>query len=141
MDRIGDDVEAEVVRFPMDVPSADAPAGQPEGEAAVVMIASVVSALHHRGAAKFAAPDEERFIEQSALLEIEDEGGAGLVGVLRVLFHSVGEVAVLVPGLMEELDEADAPFDEAPGEQTIARVSGLFDVLDPVEIEDGLRLA
>ena len=35
----------------------------------------------HRRAAEFAAPDDQRIIEQTALLQIFDQRGAGLIGL------------------------------------------------------------
>ena len=37
-------------------------------------------ALDHRRAPEFAAPDDERVVEQAALLEILDQRRAGLIG-------------------------------------------------------------
>ena len=42
--------------------------------------------------------------------------GAGLVGVLGILFEIGDKITVLIPGLVEQLDEPNAAFDEAPGE-------------------------
>ena len=77
-------------------------------------------ALDHRRAAEFAAPDDDRVLQQAALLEIRDQRGAGLVGVEGVLLDAGRQVAVLVPGFVEELHEADAALDEPPGEQAVA---------------------
>jgi len=51
-----------------------------------------------------------------------------LVGVAAVFLQVGDEVAVLVPGFMEELDEADPLLDEAAGEQAVVgerRLAGL----------------
>jgi hypothetical protein len=89
-----------------------------------VVVAAVVAALDHRRAAEFAAPDDQRVVEQAALLEILDQGGAGLVGVLAVAGEVLLEVAVLVPRFVEELHEADAALDQAPGEQAVVGETG-----------------
>ena len=101
MDRVARHVEAEVVGRAVDVAGLHAAAGEPHREASVVMVAAVVAALHHRRAAKFSAPDHERVFQQSTLLEILHEGGAGAVGVAAVLLQIPREVAVLVPRLVE----------------------------------------
>ena len=44
--------------------------------------------LAHRGAAKLAAPDDERVIEEAALLEIFDERGGGLIVIAGSCFFS-----------------------------------------------------
>ena len=113
------DVEAELVGLAERDARLDAAAGQPHREGVGVMVAAVVAALHHRRAAEFAAPDDERVVEQPALLQIRDQRGAGLVGVLAVLLEILDEVAVLVPRLVEELHEADAALDQPAGEQAV----------------------
>ena len=47
-------------------------------------------------AAEFTAPDDERIVEQAALLEVFHQSGAGLVGVPAIIFNAVGQVAVLI---------------------------------------------
>ena len=54
------------------------------------MVAAVVAApLDHRRPAELAAPDDQRVVEHPALLEVLDQRGAGLVGVLAVLLEVV----------------------------------------------------
>ena len=81
----GDDVVAEVVGLAVDDALLDAPAGKPDGEALGMVVAAVVVArelaLAIDGAAELAAPDHERVVEQSALLQVGDQGVAGLVDV------------------------------------------------------------
>ena len=63
MDRIGDDVKSELVGLSVDVSGLDPAPGQPDAEASVVMVATVVATLHHRSPTEFAAPDHERIFE------------------------------------------------------------------------------
>ena len=88
VDGVLDDVVAEVVGLAVDDAGLDAAAGQPDGEAAAVVIAAVVvvavRALAVDGAAELAAPDDQRVVEQAALLQVLDQGGGGLVGVLAL---------------------------------------------------------
>ena len=53
-------------------------------ETARMMVAAVIGrrqlALRIVGAAELAAPDDERVVEQPALLQVRDQRGAGLVG-------------------------------------------------------------
>ena len=103
---------------------------------------TVLAHLAHRGAAEFAAPDDEGVVEQAALFEVEDQGGAGLVDVLADFVEVVVEVlagaAVGVPVGVVELDEADAALDEAPGEQAVVGERGLAG-LGAVEVEGACR--
>ena len=73
--------------------------------------------------------------------EIVNQGGAGLVGVRRVLLHACRQVAVLVPGFVEELHETDAPLDQPPRQQAVAGIAGFLGILDAVHVERLLRFA
>src|SRR5262245_55013443 len=81
MDRVRSDVETQLVGLAVRVAGPDAAPREPQAEAAVVMVAAVVPALHHRRPSEFAPPEDERIREEPALLEIRDERSAGLVGV------------------------------------------------------------
>src|SRR5579871_4573443 len=58
-------IEAEFVRFTMHMAALQTAARHPHAETTVVMVAPVFTALHHRRAAKFAAPYHERVIQQT----------------------------------------------------------------------------
>ena len=133
LDRVLDDVVGEVVGLAVDEARLDAAAGQPDREAARVMVAAVIRggelALRVDRPAELAAPDDQRVVEQPALLEVLDECGGGLVGVVALRADLVGQVAVLVPAHVIELDEPDAALGQAAGEQAIRGVAaGLVDV-------------
>ena len=76
------------------------------------VIPSGQCALAIDGPAEFAAPDDKGVIEQTALLEVHDEGGRRLIGVAALAGDLGGEMRMLVPAAMEELDKANAPFDQ-----------------------------
>jgi hypothetical protein len=84
MDLIGGGVEPEFVRFAQGDARFDTATGHPHGEAIGMMIAAIISALDHGSAAEFAAPHNQRIVEHAALLEVLDQGCAGLVGVATV---------------------------------------------------------
>ena len=108
MDFVFDGVEAQFVRLAIGHARFDAAAGQPDGVAVRMMVAANLGrfelALHHGGAAKFAAPHDERFIQQAALFEVLDQGDGGLVGFQAALLEIEDEVAVrpamMVPAAM-----------------------------------------
>ena len=77
--------------------------------------------------------------KQAALLQVLDERGAGLIGVLAVDFDVVNKIFVLIPGFVIELDEADAAFHHAAGEKAVVG-EGRFAGHGAVHIEDALRL-
>ena len=105
-----------------------------------MMIAAIVAAaLHHRRAAKLAAPEHERVVEQAALFQIAHQRGAGLIGVLAVLGEVLLEIAVLVPGFVEQLHETHAALEQAPGQQAVVGERRLAR-LGAVHVENVLRL-
>ena len=142
--RVLDDVVAELVGLAVDLAALGAAAGHPHREAARVVVAAVVllgeSALAVDRAAELAAPDDERVVEHPALLEVLDEGVAGLVDVLALAPHAARKVGVMVPVVMVDLDEADASFHETAGHQhAVGEASALTGFL-AVQIEDVFRL-
>src|SRR5262249_51237249 len=72
--RLVGDVVPVIVRRPVGQAGLDAAAGQPDREAAGVMVAAIIvggqGALAVYGPAEFTAPNHERVFEQAALLEI-----------------------------------------------------------------------
>jgi hypothetical protein len=64
-------------------------------------------ALRETGAAELAAPDHERVFEQTALLEILHEPGRRLIDFTHALAVEHRMCAVVVPGVVVELDELD----------------------------------
>jgi hypothetical protein len=107
-------VESEVVGRSVDVTAFDATTGEKHGEGSIVVVAAI-AALSHGRAAEFAAPDDESVFEQVAVLEVLDESGDGLVGVLAVFRELFVQAAVLVPSFMEKLNEADVALNESAG--------------------------
>ena len=88
------------------------------------------AALAERRAAEFAAPDDERVLEQAAFLEVVDERHHRFVGRGHLGRQSVADVflragAMEVPAPVEEVDEAYALLDEPTGEQAVVREAGL----------------
>ena len=83
------------------------------------MVAPVVRlgqlALTVGGAAKFAAPDDQRLVEHAPLLEVGDQCGAGLVDVFALRLVFLGQAAVRVPAAMENLDVAHAALGQSAG--------------------------
>ena len=85
VDRILDDVVAEIVGAADGDAGLDAAAGQPHRESARVMIAAEesrpVAVLVHRRPPELAAPDDERVVEQAALLEVAQQRGDRAIGL------------------------------------------------------------
>ena len=105
-DLVLDDIVAIVVGFPVSDTSFDSSTGHPGGETFGVVVASVLIAfqlaLTISGPSKFPGENNEGLIEHSALLEILDESGAGLVDIVGLSAHSFsGRVDVVVPATVE----------------------------------------
>ena len=109
--RVLDDVVREVIRLAVRQPAADAAAGEPEREAARVVVAAVVlprqAPLAVDRPAELAAPDDEGVVEEAPLLQVLDEGPAGLVDVAALVGEVARKVPVGVPPPVVDLDEAD----------------------------------
>ena len=56
-----------------------------------------VADFDHRRAAEFPAPDDERVVEQSALLQVVDQRRGRLIGNVAVLLELAIQIRVLVP--------------------------------------------
>ena len=111
VDDVLDRVVAEVVGLAVADAALDAAARHPDREALDVVVTAV--ALGHRRATELAAPDDERFVEHPALLEVRDQGSARLIDFLRDPRDAVSHAAVMIPVAVIELDEPHAVFGEA----------------------------
>ena len=86
----------------------------------------LLAGLGDRQAAEFAAPDHQGLVEQPALVEVGEQAGDGLVGLAGELLVVALDIDVAVPGELilhaagVDLDEADAPLDQAAGGQALA---------------------
>src|SRR6266550_3567765 len=95
MDGAVDGGVADVVGGADDLAALGAAAGEPDGIAAGGMIAAffLASAFSAWGSAEFAGPEDQRRVEQAALLEIHQQGGDGSIGLAgesRVIAEKIG---------------------------------------------------
>src|ERR1700683_2528665 len=110
-------VNAELVGRAMHRAPLDAAPREPDAESFRMMIAAIAPCGVRR-AAELAGPEDERLVEQAALLEVLDETGDRLIGVAGVLLMPRFQVAVLVPGAVRrpwwagDLDKAHPGLDE-----------------------------
>ena len=98
------------------------------------------AALSHRRAAEFASPQEERVVEQAALLQILDQRRARLVHVLRRHRHVLLDVAVMIPRAMIKLNHPHTALGEPPGHEAVRREAAVARLLDAIGVEHVLRL-
>ena len=133
-DFVLDGGETEFVGRAVDLASLHAAARQPAGEAVVIVIAAVDLAgvgsrsgkLDGRSPSKFAAPQDERFIEQPAFFQIAEQRADRFVALACQAAVIDLDVVVVVPRLalaVPKLDEANASFDEASGDQKLPRLN------------------
>ena len=119
-----DGAEAEFVRFTVDVAGFHTTTGDPEGEGVDVMVAADgVAILSHRCAAELATPNDERVVEQSALLQVQHQGGTRLIDIaadlLEVGVEILSGTTVTVPVRVIELHETDISLDQTTGQQAV----------------------
>lgn len=92
-----------------------------------MVIAPVIVSGHFplavSGSPEFATPDDKCVIEQAAALEIHDQCCGRLIGLLALMRNGFRKITVLIPALVEELDETHAAFYEATGQYAVGRVS------------------
>ena len=132
-------IEAEFVSFTQGDSRLDAAARHPHGERIRMMVAPVVPALHHRRAAEFPTPDNQRVLQHAALLQILHQSRARLVGVDAVLLDVLHQIAVLIPGFVEQLHVAHTALHQPASHQAVIR-EGRLAGLRAVHFQDVLRL-
>jgi hypothetical protein len=99
---VGDGVETELVGFADNGAGFRAAAGEPHREGVDVMIATGgVAVFAHGSAAEFAAPDDERVFEETAGLEVFDEGGLALVDLAAARLKIVLQIFFRPPWLSQ----------------------------------------
>ena len=116
---------AEFVGFTISSAAFDSGAGHEVGESFGIVIASI-AALADRLAAELSAPDDEGFVEQTALLQVGKERGNWLVDLGAMDFQVFLDAIVGVPVLLLmaaaliDLDEPNTSLDQAAGDETLA---------------------
>ncbi len=125
------------------MPGLHAGAGEPDGEAAAVVVAAHAGvaecALAENSAAELGEEHHERVFEQAALLEVFQQRGGGLVDVAALVGQLPRDGDVLVPAAVEELHEADAALEQPAGEQAVGGVAAGFVDFGAVAIRRWLR--
>jgi len=89
---------------------------QPAGEAFDVVVAAGAVCLHEGKAAKLGAPDDERLFDLTALLEVAQERGSGLIKDIGVGAVAVDDFGTAVPV------ELDRLFEHEPSVQQVQRL-------------------
>ena len=140
-----DDVVGEVICLAIDDAAFHAPAGHPEAIATRMMVASVIGrrqpALRVDGPPELATPNDERLVEEAAVLEILNESPRRAVDISGLGREDLGCERVDIPATVIDLDESHTPLDQPPGHQhRILKFSRLFRFFTPT-FEGALGLA
>ena len=103
-DRFIDSLEAKIVGRTVADASANTAAGHPDGKPVVIVVPaesflSAARQFDRRGAAELTAPDDERILEQTPLLQVGNQRGNRLIDLTRQLSMVGLNVVVVVPGL------------------------------------------
>src|SRR5712692_7555931 len=141
VNRIFRDVVAVVVRLADADAAPDAAPGQPHGKAARVVIAAVVGrgqlALAVDGSPELSAPNHQRVIQHAALLQVDDESRRSLVDAFALQGYIAGQVVVLVPAAVVELNKAHAALGQTPRQQAVGGVGAGLPRIGSVQFESG----
>src|SRR5262245_14266282 len=101
-------------------------AGEKVGKALRVVVATISRPLNDRLPAKFATPDDERFVEHATLFEVCEQTGDWLIDLRamdsQIFFdpHVRVPVLLLVAAAMINLHETHSTFDQAAGDHALA---------------------
>src|SRR5207253_6212894 len=101
MNRVFCDVVTKFIGLAVGDPRFYAAAPHPHRERMRVMVAPnkvlIFRAVFvHWRAAKFAAPNDQRLVQQTALLQILKQGGASLIGLFALVLQAAANIVFLV---------------------------------------------
>ena len=91
-----DGLVAEFVGRAVDLAGLEAAAGQEQREGVAVVVAAGAT-LRDRQAAEFAAPEDDRALQEAALLQVADQRGGRLIHLRAHLGQALLDIAVVVP--------------------------------------------
>ena len=78
--------------------------------------------LSDRQTSELASPDDQRVIEQPALLQVEHQRARPAIHFFRQIPMTLRQMAMVVPAAVIQLDEPHASLDETSREQTVRGV-------------------
>ncbi len=141
--------EAELVGFPVRHASLHSATSHPHRKSMMVMITTILI-FRGWGPAKFTTPDDQRVVQQSALLEVRNQGCDGLVDILTQFANLSTMVGVGIPRLpitIIKLNEPHTTLDEASSQQATVgkmtraiRLARLLRLQVNIKRRAGLRL-
>ena len=149
VNRILRDTKSQLVGLSVVEAPLHSAAGHPHGEAVRVVVSTEnlpfrCAAFTEWGATELSSPDDQRLVEETALLQVLDQGGDGLVHRSALVRQSISQTgrcpgSMVVPAPVEELHEANPLLDQSTGEQAVVGEAGSSG-FGPVVLHDMLRL-
>ena len=127
--RILNGLETELIRGTVNPATLDAASGHPQTKSPMIVVATqsppTSGGVHFDGwcAAKFARTHNQRFVQQSALLEVDDQRCQPLVALAGHRAMCRLDVGMAVPGLkgtVPHLDKSDTAFDQPSRDEQLS---------------------
>ena len=144
VDGVFDNVVAEFIGFAVADSFFHPGSGHPDREAARMVVAAIIVggqfALRVIGAPKFSTPNHQRIIKQTPHFQVFDQRRRSLIHAFSHDFDVVGQVAVVIPALVVELDEFHVFFGQLSRQQAVIRESSGLAGFRAVHIENIIRL-
>src|SRR5215472_10584584 len=117
---------ADIVGRSVSIPAFYAAARHPDAESAGPVIAAdgCRASLGDGHAAKLAAPDHQRAVQQAPLLQVFDQGRCRLIRLTGTVAKAVLQVRMCIPNLVldEDLHEANTALNQASRHQAALAV-------------------
>ncbi len=137
--RVLDDIVTEIVCFSINGAWFYTSACHPDGEAAWMVIPSVVFpgqfALTIDGPSKFPSPDDQGVLKQASILQILNKRPAGLVDITALIRQVSCYISVLIPAAVENLYEPNIPFHHPAGQQATGGKGSRFLDIGTIHLE------
>ena len=109
-------IPGKIISRAIHLTSLDATASHPKAEGARVVVSTgdrlvAGSIFPKRCSTEFAAPDDKRGVQQTALFEVFQQGSDRLVDHLTVMRELGVQIAVMIPGGMDDIHKAHTALD------------------------------
>src|SRR5262245_9908636 len=88
------------------------------------------------GAPEFTSPDDQGVVEHSPLFQVFHQAGTGLIGVATLLADALGQVVMLIPPAMIQLNKANIAFGHSTREKTIMSKCARLPDIRSVQLEN-----
>ena len=133
MHRIFRDIITEIIGFAVGHSGLDPSPGHPHAEVARVMVSTVALpgqfSLTVGGTPEFSTEDNKCVLKHSPFLQVLDQGCGWLIYIKTLILDFLGQVAVLIPAPVKDLNDSNPSFNESTGEERrVGKGAGLLRV-------------